>query len=85
MVRPVASAPDGRLGRMLDQSSASWYGGRRFQFLVCERDRFDRVDAATAARTFGNPVRTYSVDGYEVLVWPQAITVAPYPGVAPHP
>jgi hypothetical protein len=78
-VRPVLADPHGKLGRYMKQSSANWYAGQHFQFLVYETPVYQGVDSASATRTWGPPVHTYVVGGYHVLVWSSTFSVAPFP------
>jgi len=78
-VRPVWSNRVGKLGRYMKLSTASWYSGQHFQFLVYSTPVYQGVDSASAAMTWGSPEHTYSVGGYHVLVWPVAFSVAPFP------
>jgi hypothetical protein len=76
-VRPVWADRDGTLDRSLYESSASWYAGQHFQFLVYQTPTRQGVDSASATRTWGPPAHTYSVGDYDVLVWSVAFSVAP--------
>jgi hypothetical protein len=78
-VRPVLADPDGKLGRYMKLSSASWYAGQHFQFLVYETPVYQDVDSVSATKTWGPPAHTYVVGGYHVLVWSAAFSVAPFP------
>ena len=78
-VRPVLADPDGELGRYMKLSSANWYAGQHFQFLVYETPVYQGVDSASAVRTWGPPAHTYVVGGYHVLVWSNTFSVAPFP------
>ena len=75
-VRPVLAEADGDIRRM-DLSPASWYGDRRFQFLVYGTPEFDNVDLVSATRTWGAPAHIYVVGSYRVLVWAHPLSVAP--------
>jgi hypothetical protein len=76
-VRPVITGPAGRLVRYERESTASWYRGHRFDFLVYQPGApWNDVDERTAAATWGNPAHTYSVDGYAVVVWARPFVVA---------
>ncbi len=83
LVRPVIAGGDGRLVPHQQYSEPSWYRGHRFNFFViAERQRgpfFKKTSASAAGSTFGAPAHTYTVDGYEVLVWrtPRALPPAP--------
>jgi hypothetical protein len=76
IVRPVISDPAGKLVRYGRQSSATWYAGRSFEFLVYDTAALFGVDTGLAARTFGNPADTYVVGIYRVLVWTHPIQVS---------
>ncbi|MGA2805538.1 MAG: hypothetical protein ABSF89_14325 [Acidimicrobiales bacterium] len=76
-VRPVWADPDGKLGRYMKLSSAGWYAGQRFQFLVYQAPVYQGVDSASATKTWGRPAHTYVVGGYHVLVWSNTFSVAP--------
>ena len=78
-VRPVLADPDGKLGRYMKQSSANWYAGQHFQFLVYSTPTYQGVDSASATRTWGPPAHTYVVGGYHVLVWSNTFSVASFP------
>lgn len=75
-VRPVTSNPAGRIVRYERQSSATWYAGTSFQFLVYNTDLPENVDASGARATFGPVLRTYRVGPYRVLVWPHSIALS---------
>jgi hypothetical protein len=75
-VRPVVSSPAGRLMRYQRNSASYWYG-RPFGFLVFSLPAvWGGVDEKTAVATFGNPARTYRVDGFEVMVWKKSLRVS---------
>jgi hypothetical protein len=78
VVRPVWADGADTLSREMYESSASWYAGQRFQFLVYQVPTDGGVDLATATRTWGPPERTYVVGQYRVLVWP-GFSVSPGP------
>jgi hypothetical protein len=78
-VRPVWANPDGKLGRYMKLSSASWYAGQRFQFLVYETPVYQGVDTVSATKTWGRPAHIYVVGDYHVLVWPVGFGVAARP------
>jgi hypothetical protein len=78
-VRPVWADPDGKLGRYMKLSSANWYAGQQFQFLVYETPIYQGVDSASATKTWGPPSHTYVVAGYHILVWSVGISVPPFP------
>jgi hypothetical protein len=73
----VWADPDGKLGRYMKLSSAGWYAGQRFQFLVYQAPVYQGVDSASATKTWGRPAHTYVVGGYHVLVWSNTFSVAP--------
>ena len=82
VVRPVIANRQGRLVRYARQSSAGWYQGRTFQFLVFNTTQpFGAVGQRSAARTFGPPSRSLSFGPYLVLIWPHPVAVSPV-GVA---
>jgi len=76
-VRPVWTVRDGKLGRETYESSASWYAGQHFQFLVYQTPAYQGVDSVSATRTWGHPAHTYVVGNYRVLVWSVSFNVAP--------
>ena len=78
-VRPVLADPEGKLGRYMKLSSANWYAGQQFQFLIYETPIYQGVDSVSAVRTWGRPAHTYVVGGYHVLVWSNTFSVAPFP------
>jgi hypothetical protein len=78
-VRPVLADPEGKLGRYMKLSSANWYAGQHFQFLVYETPVYQGVDSVSATKTWGPPAHTYVVGGYHVLVWSSTFSVAPFP------
>ena len=75
-VRPVVTDPRGRVVRYERQSTAAWYTGQRFEFLVIGTAAPPNVSVATAAATFGPPARQYTVGSYQVLVWSHPLTVS---------
>lgn len=76
-VRPVIPTPQGRLVRYGRQSSASWYLGKHFQFLVYDTARpWRRVDSTTADESFGDPTAAYAVGTYRVLVYAGGVVVS---------
>jgi len=77
-VRPVWSNAEGKLGRYMKLSSASWYAGQHFQFLVYNTPVYQGVDSVSATQTWGSPAHTYVVGEYHVLVWSAAFSVAPF-------
>jgi len=78
-VRPVWEDPDGKLGRYMKLSSATWYAGEHFHFLVYETPAYQGVDSVSATRTWGRPSNTYTVSDFHVLVWSGGMSVAPFP------
>jgi hypothetical protein len=76
-VRPVISNPTGKLVRYGRQSSAVWYKGQSFQFLVYTTATPFGVDSVVASRTFGTPEQTYVIGSYHVLVWSHPISISP--------
>jgi hypothetical protein len=78
-VRPVWTNQEGTLGRYMKLSSADWYAGQQFQFLVYQTPVYQGVDSVSATKTWGPPEHTYVVDGYHVLVWSTTLSVAPFP------
>jgi hypothetical protein len=78
-VRPVWADANGKLGRHMKLSSASWYAGQQFQFLVYQMPVYQGVDSVSAVKTWGPPAHTYLVNGYHVLVWSNTFSVAPFP------
>ncbi len=78
-VRPVWANQEGKLGRYMKLSSAGWYAGQQFQFLVYETPVYQGVDSTSATKTWGPPAHIYVVGGYHVLVWSDTFSVAPFP------
>ena len=78
-VRPVIANQEGKLGRYMKLSSANWYAGQQFQFLVYETPIYQGVDSVSATKTWGPPAHTYVVGDYHVLVWSKTFSVAPFP------
>ena len=76
VVRPVIDGPDARVDRYERQSTADWYRGQRFTFLVYDA-ALPLVNATVATATFGRPARTYAVGLYRVLVWDHPISISP--------
>jgi hypothetical protein len=60
-------------------SSANWYAGQHFQFLVYQTPVYQGVDTVSATKTWGRPARIYGVGDYHVLVWSGGFSVAPFP------
>ncbi|MGA2804952.1 MAG: hypothetical protein ABSF89_11265 [Acidimicrobiales bacterium] len=77
-VRPVSIGRHG-VQRMMSQSSASWYAGQRFQFLVYGTSRHADRYMIAADRTWGPPPHLYEVGRYHVLVWDHTLRIAPFP------
>ncbi len=75
-VRPVTGDSEERIVRYQRQSSASWYAGQSFEFLLYNSQIPGSFDAVTASLTFGAPLRTYVVGGYRVLTWSHPISVS---------
>lgn len=82
-VRPVSGLADGRIGRYLYESPASWYTGQSFQFLVYQTPAYEGVDLASAARSWGPPQGIYTVAGYHVLVYARPFQVPPSGAAGP--
>jgi len=72
-LRPVLADGAGRLVADGRQSSADWYRGQSFSFLVYAKQPFGGIVPAAIARTFGAPSHTYRVAGYSVDTWPHAL------------
>lgn len=78
VVRPVTEEPGERLARYGRESSASWYRGQRFDFLVFEPSApFGGVSASTAEATFGPPSAVHRVGPYEVLTFAEPFSISP--------
>jgi hypothetical protein len=75
-VRPVTGDSQERVVRYQRQSSAAWYAGQTFDFLLYDTGKPGSFNSATATLTFGAPMRTYSIGTYRVLVWSHAISVS---------
>ena len=77
-VRPVIADPNRsyRVVRYQRQSSAAWYTGQPFQFLVYNIAQADGVNAQVAAATWGPIAHTYDVGTYRVLVWSHPLPVS---------
>ncbi len=54
-VRPVWEDSDGKLGRYMKLSTATWYAGEHFHFLVYQTPVYQGVDSVSATRTWGRP------------------------------
>ncbi len=77
VVRPVVADDGDSIVRDNRQSDASWYSGRKFQFLVYNSvGPGDGVDLASASATFGKPTHTYDVGTYRLLVWDHPVRVS---------
>jgi hypothetical protein len=84
-VRPVVTNPKGIVERYQRQSTASWYAGKSFEFLVYNTALpWGGIQSSTAMATFGPIARTYVVGSYRVLVWSHRVSV-PAEGFAPVP
>jgi hypothetical protein len=75
-VRPVTGDPEEKVVRYQRQSSAEWYGGKSFGFLLYNTAIPGSFNSATAAATFGPPSTTYQVGPYRVLVWSRPVTLS---------
>jgi hypothetical protein len=75
-VRPVSGDPEERVVRYQRQSSAAWYAGQSFKFLLYDTGIPGSFDAVTASLTFGAPLHTYTIGNYKVLVWDHPISVS---------
>jgi hypothetical protein len=75
-VRPVSGDRAEKIVRYQRQSSAGWYEGQSFQFVLYDSGIPGSFDAVTASLTFGAPLHTYSVGSYRVLVWSHPISVS---------
>jgi hypothetical protein len=75
-VRPVTGDPAEKVVRYQRQSSAAWYGGTSFGFLLYNTAIPGSFNSATAAATFGPPSSTYGVGSYRVLVWSRPVTIS---------
>jgi hypothetical protein len=76
-VRPVA-ALGGTLRRYGRESSAAWYSGQKFSFVVYSTSApAGGVTKATAAATCGQLAFTHSVDGYVVFVCRDPFSISP--------
>lgn len=79
VIRPVIVQPsNGDLVRYDRNSTASWYSGAEFQFLVYNAALpWGGVGATSASHTFGKPAHVYRVGTYYVLTFPHSITISP--------
>jgi hypothetical protein len=75
-IRPVTVDPAGQVVRYERQSSAAWYAGQPFQFLVYSTSIPEGVDSSLATATFGAVRHTYRVGPYRVLVWSHPVSVS---------
>jgi hypothetical protein len=75
-VRPVTGDLAAKVVRYQRQSSAAWYGGKSFGFLLYNTAVPGSFNSATAAATFGAPSSTYHVGSYRVLVWSRPVTLS---------
>jgi hypothetical protein len=76
-VRPVVTDGAGRIVPFDWQSSAAWYRGHAFQFLVYNTVTPSNINSAMATATFGPGADTLTVGRYRVLVWPHPLVVPP--------
>ena len=77
-VRPVTLGANGRLVRYAWETTADWYAGHKFNFLIFNTlYPFGDVDIRTAIATFGRPSWHARIDHVEVLVWKKPHTVSP--------
>jgi hypothetical protein len=80
-VRPVSTVGN-QIVQFQRQSSADWYQGQKFNFLVYDTARpWHGVDSTSAVATFGAPSHTYAVGTYRILEWAAGIQVAAPPPV----
>ncbi len=75
-VRPVSGDLAERVVRYERQSSAAWYAGQSFDFLLYDTAIPGSFDSVTASLTFGPPLHTYTIGNYKVLVWSHPISVS---------
>ncbi len=76
-VRPIDTTGGTKIVRFARLSSADWYAGRRFQFLVYDSARpWHHVNEQSATATFGPPTHVYQVGTYRILRWSRPITVS---------
>ena len=76
-VRPVITNTKSQIVRYQRQSSASWYRGVPFQFLVYNvKHPWRDINAKTATWTFGRPTRGFVVGDFRVIVWPHTLAVS---------
>jgi len=75
-VRPVTVDRSGRIVRYKRQSSATWYTGQSFTFLVYNTAVPDAIDTSIASVTFGPPEHFYLFGTYRVLVWSHPIAIS---------
>jgi hypothetical protein len=76
-VRPVITTPAGTLARYGRQTTAAWYRGARFSFLVFDLHRpWRSVNATSAAATFGPPREVLTEGTYRVYVFSSPVTIS---------
>ena len=78
-VRPVEVAPNGKLRRMMTQSSERWYRDQHFQFVVGDTSHAGNVTNAAARKTWGVPTHIFDVGQYRVYVWGKDLRVLAFP------
>jgi hypothetical protein len=76
-IRPVVANLTGTLVRDGRQASSKWYHGKKFSFLVYDKDPYGRVEATTVVKTFGPPAASYVVGRYTVDVWSHPLSLGP--------
>lgn len=78
VVRPVVVNNVGHVVRYGRQSSAHWYKGKKFHFMVYSPTvPWGGISPATIRATFGAWSKSYTVGPYVVLTWGKAIHVGP--------
>lgn len=78
VVRPVVANNYGHVVRYGRQSSAHWYKGKTFQFLVYNPGLpWGGITPTTIQATFGGWSREYTVGTYVIYVWNNDIHVGP--------
>jgi hypothetical protein len=76
-VRPV-TMQDGRVVRYGRQSSADWYSGQQFGFLVFDStDNWGGINLQSVVAALGPPEHLYQVGDFRVVVWPTPIHIDP--------
>jgi hypothetical protein len=75
-VRPVTGNRAQKVVRYQRQSSAAWYAGQSFGFLLYDVATPGSFNSETATATFGPPASTYQMGSYRVLVWSHPISVS---------